>query len=248
MSSPKNLLYTAKVCPYAARAELALALAGIQHETFQVDLFNKPEWYNKVNSASKVPVLVTDVGSEDEFKLPESLVIVEYINDLTSSLFPSSSSPQFRAGSRYIVERYIQLVQPHYISTALRGDATCLPSLRAGLIEFNTLLQSFDSKQKRKGNFIQSQTNFGYADLNIAPFIARILSASKHGILPQSELGGHIPIHTEIEQGVDGLERIKSWWDSVETVEAWQKVWNEEAYLEPAKRMVAQREAARTNK
>lgn len=54
------LLYTAKVCPFAARAELALALAGIRHDTFEVDLLNKPEWYaDKVNKASKGKFLVS---------------------------------------------------------------------------------------------------------------------------------------------------------------------------------------------
>ena len=55
-----------------------------------VDLSNKPSWYNeKVNKASKVPVLVlkpsdsADNGGGDEsngtVKLPESMVISEYI-------------------------------------------------------------------------------------------------------------------------------------------------------------------------
>lgn len=52
--SHKFLLYTAKVCPYAARVELALALAGIPYERFEVDLANKPSWYaERVNKASK---------------------------------------------------------------------------------------------------------------------------------------------------------------------------------------------------
>lgn len=53
-ASTKILLYTAKVCPYAARAELALALAGVAHEKFEVDLLNKPDWYaERINKASK---------------------------------------------------------------------------------------------------------------------------------------------------------------------------------------------------
>lgn len=50
----KLTLYTAKVCPYAARAELALAVAGVKYETFEVDLLNKPSWYaERINKASK---------------------------------------------------------------------------------------------------------------------------------------------------------------------------------------------------
>ena len=48
------LLYTAKICPYAARAELALEEAGVPWERYEIDLLNKPEWYeSKVNKASK---------------------------------------------------------------------------------------------------------------------------------------------------------------------------------------------------
>lgn len=53
-SDSKLLLYTAKVCPYAARAELALELAGLDYDVFEVDLMNKPSWYaDKINAASK---------------------------------------------------------------------------------------------------------------------------------------------------------------------------------------------------
>ncbi|SPO30232.1 uncharacterized protein UTRI_05696 [Ustilago trichophora] len=247
MSSAKFLLYTAKVCPYAARAELALALAGIQHETFEVDLMNKPDWYNeKVNAASKVPVLVTNPESSTEFKLPESLVIVEYIHDLTSTpnssiIFPSSSTPESRAISRYIVERYMQLVQPHYISTALRGESSALALLRQGLVEFNSLLKTFDSVEK-SGDFIQAENVFSYADLNIAPFIARILSASKHDILPNPNHAIN-KIHQDVQQGTHGFERIQKWWNAVQNLDVWKNVWIEQAYLEPARKMIAKRNA-----
>ncbi len=63
----KLTLYTAKVCPYAARAELALALAGIEYKTFEVDLLNKPSWYaERINRASKG-------GSRCFFQSPLSL-------------------------------------------------------------------------------------------------------------------------------------------------------------------------------
>lgn len=74
------LVYTAKVCPYAQRALLALDEAGVPYQPYEIDLLNKPEWYeSKVNAASKVPVLVLDPGSDKQVNLPESLVIAEYV-------------------------------------------------------------------------------------------------------------------------------------------------------------------------
>lgn len=232
----KALLYTAKVCPYAARVELALALAGIPHEKCEVDLLNKPSWYaEKINKASKVPVLVTTQG-EQEFKLPESLVIVEYINDLTNGAIFTSTSPQHRATSRYIVERYSQLVQPQYAATALRRDASALPALKQALVDFNSLLKDHDVG---KGPFVQGEEKFGYADLNIAPFVARVLSASSNGLLPESEEPGVERVDEEVDEGVEGLERVKRWWEAVKGVKVWGEVWAEEKYVETLKKRLA---------
>ncbi|SJX65326.1 uncharacterized protein SRS1_15596 [Sporisorium reilianum f. sp. reilianum] len=233
----KVVLYTAKVCPYAARAELALALAGIAHDKYEVDLLNKPSWYaERINRASKVPVLVS-TSEGREFKLPESLVIVEYINDVSNKIF-TSSNPQHRARSRYIVERYAQLVQPQYVATALRRDASALPALKSALVAFNDLLKEHDTEGK--GDFIQGEDRFGYADLNIAPFVARILSASRNACLPDAQ-GRRID--DEVEEGAEGLERVKAWWDAVQTVKVWAEVWDEGQYLAPLKKRLAEMHA-----
>lgn len=51
-------LYSAKVCPWAHRTELALKESGLPYKRYEIDLANKPEWYApKVNPASKVPAL-----------------------------------------------------------------------------------------------------------------------------------------------------------------------------------------------
>lgn len=54
MTTDSFLLYTAKVCPFAARTELALELSGVKYDTYEIDLANKPSWYaEKINKASK---------------------------------------------------------------------------------------------------------------------------------------------------------------------------------------------------
>lgn len=81
-SSPSLVLYTSKRCPYAQRSEIALYEANLAFRSEHIDLDNKPSWYaSKINPASKVPVLVinADAGPTTEIKLPESLVISEYI-------------------------------------------------------------------------------------------------------------------------------------------------------------------------
>lgn len=87
MATADLLLYTAKICPYAHRAELALAESNQDFERYEIDLQNKPEWYeSKVNKASKVPVLVVRNGKQgSDAYLPESLVVAEYIAEAFAS-------------------------------------------------------------------------------------------------------------------------------------------------------------------
>lgn len=112
-----------------------------------------------------------------------------------------------------------------------------MTGIKNGLREFNSLLLSSETG---KGKFILGAGKFGYADLNIAPFVARILSASKHGFITGKD--GEKSVHEELEKG-EGLERVKDWWNAVEAEEVWKKVWDEEKYLGPLKKGVAKRRA-----
>ncbi|KAJ7100764.1 hypothetical protein B0H15DRAFT_944055 [Mycena belliarum] len=38
-------LYTAKICPFVHRVELALAEAKVGYKRCEIDLANKPQWY-----------------------------------------------------------------------------------------------------------------------------------------------------------------------------------------------------------
>ncbi|KAH9943548.1 hypothetical protein B0H21DRAFT_491323 [Amylocystis lapponica] len=88
---PETLtLYTAKICPYAHRVELALEEAKADYTKFQIDLQNKPSWYApEVNPASKVPAVAyggpkvpADKPSPESTKIAESLVLLEFVADL----------------------------------------------------------------------------------------------------------------------------------------------------------------------
>jgi glutathione S-transferase len=69
-------LYDAPRCPYCARVRIVLAEKGIEYETVEIDLSDRPDWLYKKNPLGKVPVL-----EEDAFVLPESEVIMEYLEE-----------------------------------------------------------------------------------------------------------------------------------------------------------------------
>ncbi|EPQ28205.1 uncharacterized protein PFL1_04033 [Pseudozyma flocculosa PF-1] len=223
------LLYTAKVCPYAHRTELALEESGAKYDTFQVDLANKPEWYaEKVNKASKVPTLVVDDKKPDQFNLPESMVIVEFVSDLFDPVSTGntihSKDPKVRADSRYIVERFAQLVVGSYMSAALKQDVVAFNELVQGLRTFNELILERSSQ----GPFIKGD-KFTFADIGIAPIFGRILTVSKTNLFPSS--ADAAPIHELLEKDAS-LARVKTWWEAVSARPSWQKTYDEKLIVD----------------
>lgn len=63
-------------CPYVQRAVIALSEKGVPFERIDIDLANKPDWFQKLSPLGKTPVLV--VGQHAIF---ESAVILEYLEE-----------------------------------------------------------------------------------------------------------------------------------------------------------------------
>jgi glutathione S-transferase len=69
-------LISHKLCPYVQRAVIALSEKGVPFERIDIDLANKPDWFQKLSPLGKTPVLV--VGQHAIF---ESAVILEYLEE-----------------------------------------------------------------------------------------------------------------------------------------------------------------------
>ena len=86
MTVQKFTLYNNNLCPYAARAILALTETGHKNtEIVDIDLsVPRPEWYLKLNPYGQVPALKIEDGSDgnDYQMVLESLFVAEYISDL----------------------------------------------------------------------------------------------------------------------------------------------------------------------
>jgi glutathione S-transferase len=85
MSVSKLELISHHLCPYVQRAVITLIEKEVSHERTYIDLANKPEWFSQISPLGKVPLLKVN-----EEVLFESMVICEYLNEITSgSLHPS---------------------------------------------------------------------------------------------------------------------------------------------------------------
>jgi glutathione S-transferase len=150
-------LYDAGRCPYCARVRIVLSEKGIEYETVEIDLDDRPAWIYEKNPLGRVPVL-----EEDTFVLAESAVIDEYLDDRYPEppLWPAD--PAERALGRMLVFRFDELSKPYY--AVRRGDDGARERLDAKLAELDALLQ---------GKPFLTGLEFGLADIAYAPWILR---------------------------------------------------------------------------
>jgi glutathione S-transferase len=151
-------LYDADRCPYCARVRIALAEKGIEYETVEVDLDDRPAWIYEKNPLGRVPVL-----EEDTFVLAESAVIDEYLDDRYPDppLWPAD--PADRALGRMLVFRFDELSRPYY--AVRRGEDGALERLDAALATLDAVLQEQEFLSGRE---------FGLADIAYVPWILRV--------------------------------------------------------------------------
>jgi len=115
-------LIDAPRCPYCARVRIALAEKELAFERVEVDLADRPQWLLDLNPPrGKVPVL------DDGFVLPESEVIMAYLDERypEQPLLPSDLAE--RAEARLLVHRFDESLGDDYYAFR-RGDANDLAS------------------------------------------------------------------------------------------------------------------------
>ena len=165
-------LYDAAACPYCARVRIALAEKGLEWETVEIDLSDRPAWVYDLNPLGRVPIL------DDGFVLPESAVIMEYLEERYPSPALLPADVTARAEARLAVFRFDTLLGDDYYAFR-RGDpnelAARLDSLPVGLSLFSDIayvpwvLRTRD----RLGHDLPPRLNAWLAELSARPSIAR---------------------------------------------------------------------------
>src|SRR4051794_8004263 len=151
-------LYDADRCPFCARVRIALAEKGVEYEDVQIDLSDRPAWLYEKNPLGKVPVL-----EEDAFVLPESPVIMEYLEERYPEPALLPVDPAARALARLWVERFDELLGRDYYA-ARRGDEDGKDRLRA---RFDDLHQALVATPFLSG------PDYGLADIAYVPWVLR---------------------------------------------------------------------------
>ncbi len=151
-------LYSAARCPYAARARIVLAEKGIDHEIVEIDLSDRPDWLYEKNPTGRVPVIEEDDG----VPLPESAVILEFIEERYPEPPLLPADPADRAAVRLLIFRDGDLTSPYY--ALRRGEDGAREALDSALGRFDALLgeQPYLSGEE-----------FGLADIALVPWFLR---------------------------------------------------------------------------
>jgi glutathione S-transferase len=109
-------LYDAARCPYCARVRIVIAEKGIEAESIEIDLDDRPAWIYEKNSTGRVPVI-----EEDGWTLPESAVIMEYLEERYPEPSLLAADPADRALARLRIFRQDAFTKPYYARR--RGEA-----------------------------------------------------------------------------------------------------------------------------
>ena len=151
-------LYDAARCPYCARARIALAEKGIPYEAVAIDLSDRPAWLYEKNPLGKVPVL-----EEDTLCLPESAVIMEYLEERypEPALLPADAAE--RALSRIAVWRFETAFGDDYYATR-RGEEGARGRLEQRIATLDRAL----SERPFLGG-----SEYGLADIAYLPWLPR---------------------------------------------------------------------------
>jgi glutathione S-transferase len=151
-------LYDAARCPYCARVRIVLAEKGVPYEAVEIDLDDRPAWIYGKNPLGKVPVLEEDGG----LVLPESVVIMEYLEERypEPALWPEDAAE--RALGRLLVERFELLGATYY--ALRRGEGGAAEALARELAALDALLEAQPFLTGRE---------YGLADVAYLPWIAR---------------------------------------------------------------------------
>jgi glutathione S-transferase len=151
-------LYDAPRCPYCARARIVLAEKGIEVDVVEVDLSDRPAWIYEKNPTGRVPVIEEDGGRP----LPESAVIMEFLEERYPDPPLLPPDPADRAAVRLLVFRDHDFTDPYYAFR--RGEDGAREELDAALGRLDAML----GERPYLGGM-----EYGLADIAYVPWLLR---------------------------------------------------------------------------
>ena len=170
-------LHTTDLSPFGQRAKLALSAKGLLPRTQLIDTFGGTKALLALAPMQQIPIL-----EHDGRILPESQVIVDYLEDISLDTPLAPKSPEDRAIARLFTRLTDLYIAPHFLSliVAMRSP-----------MEDGKLAATFESLQRGLDfieHYLPEQAKYcitgqlTMADLALAPFLFYVPRLSRwHG-------------------------------------------------------------------
>ncbi len=165
---PDLKLMSAEVCPFAQRTLILLAEKALAFEHLEIDLANKPDWFEDVSPYSKVPVLVH--GDE---RIYESAIINEYLNEAFPEPGFMPDRPADRARARVWIDYDNVTFVPAFYKVLLETDADRRQALSDKITDGLLFLETQALAARRQGPYWLGE-DISLADIAIYPHMERL--------------------------------------------------------------------------
>ncbi|XP_078607444.1 glutathione S-transferase omega-1-like [Branchiostoma floridae x Branchiostoma japonicum] len=166
----KLRLYSMRFCPYAQRTRLFLAAKGIEFETININLKDKPEWLFEKAPLGKVPVL-----EKDGKIVYESLVCNEYLDGIYPDKGVTPSDPLEKARQSMVLALWDAKVIGFYYKL-MTGKEDERPALGKQFLDGLQFIEKALTQPFFSGN------KAGALDYNLWPWFERLCMLKPIGV------------------------------------------------------------------
>ncbi|KAI0015754.1 thioredoxin-like protein [Xylariomycetidae sp. FL0641] len=191
VSPPKLKLYTNHGCPWAHRVHIALAELQLPFDEELIDLSQpRTPQYLQINPRGLVPSLVL---ADDDTILTESGIVATYLADAhPGRLAPASSEPGGalrRARIAFFVDTYMSKCNGFLLRLTAAADSE---SEQAELVEefARVLEKEVEPQLQSAAPFFGGSETLTLAEVLTGPFIVRLWTAPRQGLLPAQFVQG----------------------------------------------------------
>jgi len=164
----KLQFYQAEGCPFAQRTYMCLLEKNLDFEHIEIDLNNKPDWFDEISPYSKVPVL-----RDEDALVYESTIINEYLEEVHTKPSLSPENPGDRATARIWIDFDNVKFIPAYYRVLLEQDQSKRQQIVDLLTEHLFFFEKNGFAKDWKGPYWLGQ-QFTLVDLAIYPHFERI--------------------------------------------------------------------------
>lgn len=161
-------LMSAEVCPFAQRTLILMAEKGLFYEHREVDLGNKPDWFEAASPYSKVPVLI-----HGDVRVYESAIINEYLDETFPEPPMMPDTPAERAQARVWIDYDNVKFVPAFYRVLLTEEGSRRQELRDSLIESLRFMET-QALANRTGGPYWLGKDFSLVDIAIYPHFERL--------------------------------------------------------------------------